>query len=330
LAPTNPPGACAASPPSSLDTAMATTTYTLADLSDRATLDAGHAKPARLAVIGFPVSHSASPRMHQAALDALNLDARYIRVEVEPGQVGEALRRMAALEFIGANVTVPHKFEALSVCHHVSHTALALGAVNTVSFDGDRYHGHNTDGPGFVRAIREDFGVDLADLRVLIVGAGGGAGRAISIQCAREGCQKLVLANRSITKLPDLTEKLRPYFHSERLEGPGSRLVALALDDPRLREEAAAADLLVNLSSLGLKHGDPSPLPENCFEPHHLVYDSIYQPPRTRFFKAAAEAGARVANGSSLLIHQGALALEIWFPIDAPLAALRRGLRSTE
>jgi shikimate dehydrogenase len=202
-----------------------------------------------------------------------------------------------------------------------------LGAVNTVSFDGGRVRGDNTDGPGFVRAIREEFNVDLPDLRVLIVGAGGGAGKAISTQCAREGCEKLILVNRSVDKVRELAANLHGYFQSDRLEGPGSRLVALGLDDPRLREEAASADLLVNLSSLGLKHGDPSPLPENCFKAYHLVYDSIYQPPRTRFLKAAAEAGARVANGNSLLIHQGALAFEIWFAADAPLAAMRRGLQ---
>jgi len=304
-------------------------TYTLDDLADRALLDAGHAKPARLAVIGSPVAHSASPAMHQAALDERKLDVRYIRVEVAPGEVTEAFRRMAALDFIGANVTVPHKFEALSACHEISQTAQALGAVNTVSFDGGRFRGDNTDGPGFVRAIREDFGVDLSALRVLIVGAGGGAGKAISTQCAREGCKKLVLVNRSVEKVRELAAVLRPFFQSDRLEGPGSRLVALGLDDPRLREEAAGSDLLVNLSSLGLKHGDPSPLPEYCFKPYHLVYDSIYQPPRTRFLKAAAEAGARVANGSSLLIHQGALAFEIWFPLDASLRAMRRGLQAS-
>jgi shikimate dehydrogenase len=303
-------------------------TYTLDDLEDRARLDAGHVKPARLAVIGSPVEHSASPRMHQAALDEHMLDVRYIRVEVAPTEVAEAFRRMAALGFIGANVTVPHKFEALAVCHEVSQTAQALGAVNTVTFDAGRFRGDNTDGPGFVRAIREDFGVHLQALRVLIVGAGGGAGKAISTQCALEGCKKLVLVNRGLEKVRELAATLQPCFHSDRLEGPGSRLVALGLDDPRLREEAAGSDLLVNLSSLGLKHGDPSPLPELCFQPYHLVYDSIYQPPRTRFLKAAAEAGARVANGSSLLIHQGALAFEIWFPLDAPLAAMRRGLQA--
>lgn len=303
------------------------TVYTLADLGDRKQLDAGHAKPARLAVLGWPVAHSASPAMQQAALDLHGIDARYIRLEVAPGEVAEALRRLAALGFVGANVTVPHKFEALAACDELSATAAALGAVNTVSMAGGQLRGDNTDGPGFGRAIREDFGVDLADLRVFIVGAAGGAGSAIATHCAREGCEKLTVVNRSPDKLAELTTKLRTYFHSERLEGPGSRLVSLTLDDPRLREEAAGADLLVNLSSLGLKPGDPSPLPAACFKPYHLVYDSIYQPPRTRFLKDAAEAGARVANGSSLLVHQGALAFETWFALDAPVEAMRAALR---
>ena len=149
--------------------------YQLADLSSREILDAGADKPARLAVIGHPVSHSASPAMHQAALDAQGKDIRYIRLEVEPGQVAEALQQMKQLDFIGCNVTVPHKFEVMDCCDELSEDARAMGAVNTVIF-GDQTLGHNTDAPGLVRAIREDFGIDLADLKVMIVGVGGGAG----------------------------------------------------------------------------------------------------------------------------------------------------------
>ena len=124
--------------------------YQLADLSSRETLDAGADKPARLAVIGHPVSHSASPAMHQAALDAQGKDIRYIRLEVEPEQVAEALQKMKQLDFIGCNVTVPHKFEVMDCCDELSEDARAMGAVNTVIF-GDQTLGHNTDAPGLVR-----------------------------------------------------------------------------------------------------------------------------------------------------------------------------------
>src|SRR6478609_1006738 len=152
--------------------------YTLEDLTTRDLLDAGSNNPARLAVIGHPVAHSASPRMHQAALDELGNDLRYIRLDIEPGQVGEAFNRMRALGFIGCNVTVPHKLEAMEHCE-VHPDAKLLGAVNTIRFDDDAIRGFNTDGPGFARAIEDEFDVEFASLKVAIAGAGGGAGQAI-------------------------------------------------------------------------------------------------------------------------------------------------------
>src|SRR6478609_10762370 len=134
--------------------------YTLEDLASRDLLDAGAGKPARLAVIGHPIAHSASPKMHQAALDALGIDARYIRLDIEPGQVGEAFQRMRALGFIGCNVTVPHKLEAMEHCE-VDPAAQALGAVNTIRFEAEVTRGFNTDGPGFAQAIEGDFGMAL-------------------------------------------------------------------------------------------------------------------------------------------------------------------------
>ena len=124
--------------------------YTLDDLVSREKLDDGADKPARLAVLGFPVAHSASPRMHQPALDSHGIDARYIRLEVEPGKIPEAFAKMRALGFIGCNVTVPHKLEAMQHCD-VHPDAVSLGAVNTIRFDSDATHGFNTDGPGFVQ-----------------------------------------------------------------------------------------------------------------------------------------------------------------------------------
>ena len=183
--------------------------YTIDDLVSREVLDAGASKPARLAVLGWPVAHSASPRMHQPALDANGIDARYIRLEVEPGQIPEAFSRMQALGFIGCNVTVPHKLDALETCTEVHPDARALGAVNTVRFDGDAIRGYNTDGPGFARAIEDDFGVKLGTLKVFIAGAGGGAGQAIATQCILMGVAKLVLANRSVEKLGPLASRLR-------------------------------------------------------------------------------------------------------------------------
>lgn len=293
--------------------------YTLDDLLSRDLLDAGHAKPARLAVIGCPVAHSSSPRMHQPALDAVGIDARYIKVEVQPNRVGDALKRMRALDFIGCNVTVPHKFEALAACNVVHQEARALGSVNTVRFDADGIHGFNTDGPGFVRAIVEDFDFPLSTFSVMIAGAGGGAGQAIATQCALQGVPSLILVNRTLDKLGPLVERLRAL-------GPTTEVTALSFDDENLESLCQRCDLLVNTTSVGLKEGDPSPLPDVCLRPGLCVYDTIYQPPITPLLAAANTVGARTANGLSLLLHQGVLAFQHWFPQTDPLPFMREAL----
>lgn len=300
--------------------------YQISDLSSRDVLDAGADKPARLAVIGHPVDHSASPAMHQEALDAENKDMRYIRIDVEPGQVADAIKRMHDLGFIGCNVTVPHKLEAMDCCDELSEDARAMGAVNTIIM-GDQILGHNTDAPGLVRAIREDFGIDLSDLKVMIIGVGGGAGRAAAIQCARIGCDQIWLVNRTLEKAQALMNELDSSSrHAEHLEGPGERFYAMSPEDPAIREAAGHAELIINATSLGLRSFDPRPLPSGCIEPHHLVYDMIYKPAQTALLSHAKSMGARTANGQSMLLHQGALSYECWFPGASPLEHLRRGL----
>ncbi|RYD20470.1 MAG: shikimate dehydrogenase [Verrucomicrobiaceae bacterium] len=293
--------------------------YTLDDLASRGMLDAGADKPARLAVIGHPIAHSASPKMHQAALDAHGIDARYIRIDVEPGQVAECFRQMRGLGFIGCNVTVPHKLEAMENCE-VHPDAVALGAVNTIRFDGDATRGFNTDGPGFASAIEDDFGVEFAALSVVIAGAGGGAGQAIATQGCLSGVRKLVLVNRTVDKLTGLVVRL------ERISG-NTEIVALSFDDPSLAAHCLACELVVNTSSVGLKAGDPSILASDCLKKDHLVYDTIYQPPVTPLLALANEAGSRTSNGLSMLVNQGALAFRHWFPGTDPLPMMKQVFR---
>lgn len=293
--------------------------YTLADLASREQLDAGHEKPARLAVIGHPVAHSASPRMHQAALDVAGVEARYVRIDIEPGQVAEAFARMRALGFIGCNVTVPHKLEAMDACDKIHPNARVLGAVNTIRFEEGATRGFNTDGPGFEKAIHEDFGVSLASLKVAIIGAGGGAGQAIAAQCCIVGVSRLVLVNRTVNKLGPLVDRL--WTPKNKTE-----IIALALDDPALVEHTLHCDLIVNTSSIGLKPGDPSILPGPCLKKQHLVYDTIYQPPVTPLLAKANSLGCRSSNGLSMLIHQGALAFQHWFPGVDPLRVMQAAM----
>lgn len=293
--------------------------YTMDDLACREVLDAGCDKPARLAVIGWPIAHSASPRMHQAALDHYGIDCRYIRVEVPAGKVVEAFARMRALDFIGTNVTVPHKFDAMAACDVLDPLAQALGAVNTVRFGSEGLTGYNTDGPGFVAAVENDFGVKLADLKVLIAGAGGGAGQAIGTQCVLSGVRHLVLANRTVEKIEALAGRLRSF-------GDVARIDMVGLDDPRLVELCHECDLIVNTSSVGLRADDPCVIPAACLLGRHLVYDTIYKPDITPLTALAKVKGCRTSNGFSMLLRQGVLSFQHWFPGTDPLHMMEKAL----
>lgn len=294
--------------------------HTLGDLVSREALDAGAGKPARLAVIGFPVAHSASPGMHQPALDAHGIDARYIRLEVRPGEVADAFARMRALGFIGTNVTIPHKLEAMAACDAVDPEAAALGAINTIRFERDgTIRGFNTDGPGFVRAIEDAFELDLTTQRVAILGAGGGAGQAIATMCAMRQVPRLVIVNRSADKLSALLPRLQE--HSPRTE-----FIAASFGDPDLAARLTACDLIVNATSVGLNGGDPSVVPADCLRAGQCIYDTIYKPAVTPLLDLAGRTGCRTANGLSLLLHQGVIAFQHWFPGTNPELVMREAL----
>jgi len=300
-------------------------TYTLAELRDwRATAE--EQPPLRLAVFGDPVAHSASPPMHNAALEKCAIAARYCRLHVHPEELAEALRLLPKQGFIGANCTIPHKAAALSLMDRVDDHALRIGVVNTVVVEGERLIGFNTDGPGLVRALRAEFGVDLRDLRVMVLGAGGGAGRAIAMQCGIEKCERLVLVNRTLDKARELAAELAPLFRGPRVFGPGERLESVPWEESVLRRQLEHTDLVINCTSVGMKSSDPSPLASAILQPHLMIYDTIYTARRTRLMLAADEAGARSANGLSMLLHQGALSFEIWFNREAPLAEMRAAL----
>jgi shikimate dehydrogenase len=300
--------------------------YSFADLERWESVAADEKPPLRLAVFGDPVAHSASPPMHNAALEQCGIDARYCRLHIRAEELAAALRLLPAKGFLGVNCTIPHKAAALPLMHRVDEHAQRIGVVNTVAVEGDQLVGFNTDGPGLIRALRAEFGVDLRDLRVMVLGAGGGAGRAIAMQCGIEGCERLVLVNRTPGKARELFSELAPFFRGPHVGGPGERLAVAPWEEPALRAQLETIDLVINCTSVGMKRTDPSPLPSAILQPHLMLYDTIYTANRTRLMQAADEAGARSANGLSMLLHQGALSFEIWFNREAPLDAMRAAL----
>jgi len=300
--------------------------YTLADLERWSEIIRGVDPPIRLGIFGDPVAHSLSPQMQNAALREFDIKLQYARFHIRPNELRSALRFVRDLDFVGLNLTVPHKIAGLTQIDEADESATRCGSVNTIRLHDKRLVGSNTDAEGFSRAIRSEFSIDLRDLRVMILGAGGGTGHAIAWQCALENCERLVLVNRTPDKTSTLMQRLRPFFVEPRVLGPVARLEAVPWNETAIRAQLADIDLIVNATPFGMNPSDPAPIPARLLAPHHIVFDCVYRPARTALLRAADEAGARGANGLSMLLHQGALAFSIWFNHEAPIEAMRSAI----
>jgi shikimate dehydrogenase len=305
--------------------AAAKDVYTLQDLRDCGRSGSQLKPPVRLGIFGDPIEHSLSPKMQNAALSSCGIDMQYARFHIRDGELNAALNLVRELAFIGLNLTIPHKIAACSLVDELDAGAREIGAINTVAVRDKKLIGYNTDAIGFARAIRSEFSVDLRDLRVLLLGAGGAA-RAIAVQCARADCERLVVINRDIEKAKQLVGKLQPAFAGPRVLGPVARLEAVAWDERLIRFQLEHSDLVVNATPLGLSPSDPSVLSSTLLQPHLMIYDTVYTNHGTPLVKAAIEAGARAASGLSMLLHQGAAAFEIWFQREAPLDVMHAAL----
>ena len=300
--------------------------YTLADLEKWSQVVRDIDPPIRLGVFGDPVAHSLSPQMQNAALRAFQINMQYARFHIRANELRSALRFLRELDFVGINLTVPHKIAGLSQIDAADESGRHCGAVNTLRLYENKLIGSNTDGAGFSRAVRSEFSIDLRDLRVMILGAAGGTGHAIAWQCALENCERLVLVNRTPAKTNALVDRLRRFFAEARVLGPVARLEAVPWDEGAVRTQLADIDLIVNATPLGMNPSDPAPIPARLLAPHHIVFDCVYRPSKTALLRAADEAGARGTNGLSMLLHQGALSFSLWFNREAPIDAMRSAI----
>ncbi len=289
--------------------------YTLADLENWSAVAADLEPPVRLAVFGDPVAHSLSPQIQNAALRACGIDMQYARFHIRANELRSAVPLLRKLDFVGINLTVPHKIAAFAQVDETDESAKRAGAVNTIKIEtahsavatgrSDKgLIGFNTDGEGFLRAIRTEFSIDLRDLRVMIIGAVGGTGCAIAWQCALENCERLVLVNRTVEKANALAEQLRPFFSGPRVLGPSARLQAVPLNEPAMRMQLGDIDLIVNATPLGMNPSDPTPLPARLLAPHQIVFDCVYGLSKTALLRAADEAGARCKNATHCDINR--------------------------
>ncbi|MCY3904728.1 MAG: shikimate dehydrogenase [Caldilineaceae bacterium] len=270
-------------------------------------------------LFGWPVTHSVSPQMHNAAFVARQMNWRYLAFGVPPERVGEAVAALPALGLRGVNVTVPHKQAVMPHLQHWTAAAEAIGAVNTIVVGEDgELTGDNTDAAGFIADLRAHE-VDPCGMRTLIVGAGGSA-RAAVYGLAEAGVRSVRILNRTVDKAVELAATMQGYFSEIRIDGgafPGE-----------VAAGAESADLIVNCTSLGMDpHVEGLPWEEDVeFRDDQIVYDLVYIPAMTRLLQLASTDGAKAIGGQGMLVYQGAIAWEKWTGEAAPVAVMQRAI----
>jgi shikimate dehydrogenase len=269
----------------------------------------------RVVLIGHPVAHSLSGAMQQAAFDDQGVDATYELWDRPPIGLADAVAELRTDDFLGANVTIPHKERMVPLVDRLTEDAHVTGAVNTITKEGKRLVGHNTDVPGFRVALDKLVGKQKMPRHAVVLGAGGGA-RAVVHGLITEGFLRIIVFNR--------------HLHRAHME-----LRAMPWHESIIEAELAKAKVLVNATSIGLT-SDETPIPGELIPPEMLVLDLIYN--RTRFLREAEAAGATILDGELMLLHQGAAAFTLWTGKPAPLDLMQKklhearagGLRSAE
>jgi len=271
--------------------------------------------PKIFGLIGYPVKHSLSPLMHNAAFKALNLDARYGLFELKPQELENFLKSLSQKNIYGLNVTIPYKEQVIPFLDRLSAQAGLIGAVNTIRASQDKLEGFNTDGEGFLKHLTQDLGFSPEGKTVSLIGAGGAA-KAVTVYLAKAGVKRVTIYDTQEEKLKDLLAHLKLNFKEIEFNQAHS-IEGLNINN---------SDLLVNATSVGMKESDPLIVSEGQMHRGLLVYDLIYNPKETKLLKLAKEKGALVSNGLGMLLYQGMLSFEIWTGEIAPKELMRKAL----
>ena len=269
----------------------------------------------RVVLIGHPVAHSLSGAMQQAAFDAAHIDAKYELWDRAPIVLPDAIAEVRGEDFLGVNVTIPHKERVVPLIDRLTEEAQVTGAVNTLTREGRRLVGHNTDVPGFAAALDKLVGRQKMPRQAVVLGAGGGA-RAVVYGLIRAGFLRIVVFNRHLHRGEGLVRHFgRSAAHME--------LKAMPWHESIIESELAKTKILINATSIGLT-SDVSPVPGEVLSGDLLVLDLIYR--QTKLLRDAESAGAQVMDGETMLLHQGAAAFALWTGQPAPLEVMSQAL----
>jgi len=273
-------------------------------------------------IFGYPLSHTLSPAMHEAAFCELGIDANYIVLELIPAAFKRLMSQSPKFSLSGFNVTVPYKETVISYLDGVRPEARAIGAVNTVFKQGKKWIGTNTDMEGFLMALMKDGGFRPSGKKAVILGAGGAA-RAVVYGLSKAGIREIVIADCFPEKARKIAKDMRKFFKKVDYQ-------AAMAGTSDVKEALQKADVIINATPLGLKSQDPRVVPEGWI-PHAgakkiFFMDLIYNPAVTPFLKTARKKGHRTLNGLGMLLYQGARALEYWTERKAPVSVMRQAL----
>ncbi|MCX7913390.1 MAG: shikimate dehydrogenase [Thermodesulfovibrionales bacterium] len=263
-----------------------------------------------IGILGYPVEHSLSPQMHNAAFKYLNLDYCYVPFPVKPEELKSAIDGIRSLNISGANITIPHKETVIPLLDEISEEVKFIGAVNTIKNEGGILKGYNTDGLGFIKSLVQKK-IQISNKKVLILGAGGAA-RAIGFYLCKEA-KAVYIYNRNLERAEQLSKHLYPFKQN-----------VFAVKKDFLNDNVSSIDIIVNTTPLGLKPGDPLPMSVSLINNKQIVCDLIYKD--TPFLQKALATGCKTINGLGMLLWQGALAFEIWTGLQPPLSIMKRAL----
>jgi len=266
-------------------------------------------------IFGYPIEHSLSPLMHNAAFKALGLDYVYVAVKVAPEDLAAAIKAIRALDLAGVNITTPHKEAVIPLLDDLSPEAKSIGAVNTIMNCGGRLIGDNTDGKGFIKSLVEDNKIKLKGKKVVLVGAGG-AGRSIGVSLLKNSIQALYLYDIAEHKRNSLAVDLRSISPANKVK---------TIDQAELPQAIKEANILINATPIGMRSTDPSVVDPMLLTKNLFVYDIIYNC-ETALLKAAKRKKIKCANGMGMLVNQGAISFELWTGKKAPTAVMRKAI----
>jgi shikimate dehydrogenase len=276
----------------------------------------------RVGLIGHGLKHSPSAFMQQAAFDHHGLEARYELWDTPPEDLEQRMASLRGPDYLGANVTIPHKQTVIPFLDELDDVATKAGAVNTIVHEGEHLTGHNTDGVGFARALTAA-GFDVSRVRAAVLGAGGAA-RAVALALIDGGAELVSIADAVPERAAALTADLRPIGH------PHTILTCTFWGDDAFQRSIRDCGLLVNCTPVGMRFGpaegqspvEAALIPESC-----LAFDVVYNPEETPFLQAARSRGAQTAGGISMLVHQGAASFHLWTGLEAPVELMFQAVR---